>query len=204
MPDFSLEAVKPQPCCGVDEAGRGPWAGPVVAGAAILVPEACPPDFLARLDDSKKLKTTTREELFHWLSHHAETGVGIASVEEIKELNILGATLLAMRRAVEALPNPAAFALVDGNRLPDLPCPAETVIKGDGRSFSIAAASIMAKVSRDRIMADLARQYPGYGWETNQGYGTAVHVEALHRLGPTPHHRRGFKPVQAVLEAATS
>jgi len=197
-PDFSLEAAAAVgPVCGVDEAGRGPWAGPVVAGAAILDPRDIPDG----LNDSKQLTARRREALFEALTAGpALIGVGIASVEEIDSLNILEATFLAMRRAVAALPAVPALALIDGNRAPKgLPCPCQTVVKGDARSLSIAAASIVAKVTRDRIMAELAAAHPGYGWETNQGYGAKAHQEGLQRLGVSPHHRRSFRPIHKML-----
>lgn len=195
MPDFALESAHGGVVAGIDEAGRGPWAGPVVAAAAILDRLAMPRILSTGLDDSKKLSPATREKLFAALQRHAVFGVGIASVAEIEDLNILAATMLAMRRAVLALPEMPGLALVDGNRAPDLPCAVQTVVRGDGKSFSIAAASIVAKVTRDRIMAGLAAAHPGYGWETNQGYGTAAHRAGLDRHGVTPHHRRGFKPI---------
>ena len=195
-PDYSFEYAAPfQPVCGVDEAGRGPWAGPVVAGAAILDMATAP----AGLNDSKALSAAKRDVLFNALQGQI-IGVGIASVEEIDQLNILNATYLAMRRAVAALSAAPAYALIDGNRIPpDLPCPAEAVVKGDARSLSIAAASIVAKVTRDRIMSELALEFPGYGWERNAGYGVRAHAEALKRLGVTPHHRRSFKPIYKML-----
>lgn len=195
MPDLSLERAAGGLVVGVDEAGRGPWAGPVVAGAAILDPATIPTELLYRLDDSKKLSAAVRERLFEGLLEHATTAVGFASVAEIDDLNILAATMLAMRRAVDGLPVLPDIALVDGNRAPGLPCRVRTVVKGDSRSSSIAAASIVAKVTRDRIMAGLAGDFPGYGWETNQGYGTAAHRDGLDRLGITIHHRRSFKPI---------
>lgn len=200
MPDYALEAAAGGTVAGVDEAGRGPWAGPVVAAAAILDLAVMPADLVAHLDDSKKLSAATREALFSGLQTHAITAVGIASVEEIDCLNILAATMLAMQRAVLALPVSSDLVLVDGNRAPVLEQPVQTVVKGDSRSLSIAAASIMAKVTRDRIMAALARDHPGYGWETNQGYGTAAHRDGLDRLGVTIHHRRSFKPVAVLLK----
>ncbi len=200
MPDFTLESTHGGVVAGIDEAGCGPWAGPVVAAAAILDPAAMPQILTARLDDSKKLSRTTRDTLFAALQGHAAFGIGIASVAEIEELNILAATMLAMRRAVLSLPALPELALVDGNRAPDLPCAVQTVVKGDGKSYSIAAASVIAKVTRDRIMADLAALHPGYGWETNQGYGTRAHREGLDRHGVTPHHRRGFKPIACRLK----
>ena len=196
MPDFSFELAAPAgPVCGVDEVGRGPWAGPVVAAAVILDSASIP----SGLDDSKRLTARRREALFDALMRH-QVGLGVATVAEIDEVNILNATWLAMRRAVAALPVAPGFALIDGNRAPDgLPCPAETVVKGDGRSLSIAAASVVAKVTRDRMMADLARDWPGYGWERNAGYGVAAHAAALRDLGVTPHHRRSFKPIHKML-----
>ncbi|MDA0305232.1 MAG: ribonuclease HII [Proteobacteria bacterium] len=207
MPDFTFEnTARAQGfglICGIDEAGRGPWAGPVVAGAVILDPQTMSENLIRGLDDSKKLKPATREELLAELKTVARIGVGQASVDEIDELNILQATFLAMHRAVEALGGAFGeapdFALVDGNRAPSLPCPAQTVIKGDGKSLSIAAASIVAKVTRDRGMADLAQTYPGYGWENNAGYGTKEHQSALRELGVTPEHRKSYKPIQKIL-----
>ncbi|MSO77654.1 MAG: ribonuclease HII [Alphaproteobacteria bacterium] len=196
MPDFSIEkSLALTPIAGVDEAGRGPWAGPVVAAAVILDPARVP----AGLDDSKRLQRPVRERLYGELSGVARLGVGQASVAEIDALNILQASLLAMRRAVEALATPPALALIDGNRRPQLPCPSHLVVGGDGKSLSIAAASIVAKVTRDRIMADLAMAFPGYGWERNAGYGTQMHRRALNQLGITPHHRRTFAPIRNML-----
>ncbi len=197
MPDFALEEASGGPVAGIDEAGRGPWAGPVVAAAVILDPLALP----AGLDDSKTLTAARRGDLYRRLLGCAEIGVGAASVREIEQLNILQATLAAMARALAALPRRPATALVDGNRAPDLPCRVETVVRGDSRSLSIAAASIVAKVTRDGIMARLASRYPGFGWERNAGYGTAEHRRALARLGATPHHRRCFAPIRAILES---
>ena len=195
-PDFRFESEAPAgPVCGVDEVGRGPWAGPVVTAAVILDPETAP----TGLNDSKKLTLKRREALFDQLQD-APHGIGVASVAEIDRLNILAATYLAMRRAIQALPQPPGFALIDGNRIPvDLPCPAWAIVKGDARSASIAAASIIAKVTRDRIMVDLAKEFPGYGWETNAGYGVPAHQAALKTLGVTPHHRRSFKPIHKML-----
>ncbi len=195
MPDFSLEEAAGGLVAGVDEAGRGPWAGPVVAGAAILDRTSLSGVLRRGLDDSKKLKRSRREELFEALEAEARIGIGAAEVVEIDSLNILRASLLAMARAVGDLGVVPELALVDGNQQPNLPCPVVCDVKGDGRSLSIAAASIVAKVTRDRIMADLARAHPGYGWERNSGYGTAEHQAALRRLGVTPHHRRSFAPV---------
>ena len=197
-PDLTLERGLPAPVAGIDEAGRGPWAGPVVAAAVVLDAAAIPPG----LDDSKRLPKARREALFAQLRQRATLAVGMASVAEIRRLNVLAATLLAMRRAVCALPFPPAHALVDGNRLPCLPCPATAVVKGDRRALSIAAASIVAKVTRDGIMAALAREHPGYGWERNAGYGTQEHRRALERLGVTCHHRLSFRPVAQLARPA--
>ena len=195
-PDFSFESAAPRPVCGIDEAGRGPWAGPVVAAAVILDPDAIP----AGLDDSKRLTAQRREELFAELERGAIIGIGRASVEEIATMNILQASFLAMRRAVAGLGHRPALALVDGGILPPgLPCPARAIVGGDGLALSIAAASIIAKVARDRIMVALSQQFPGYGWETNMGYGTRGHCEGLARLGVSPHHRRSFEPVHKML-----
>lgn len=198
MPTLELEKALGCRVAGIDEAGRGPWAGPVVAAAAILDGERLPAALADRLDDSKKLKRPVREELLALLEADldaAEIGVGIADVAEIDRLNILQATMLAMQRAVAALPQAPEYALIDGNRAPILPMATQTVVKGDGKCLSIAAASIAAKVTRDRIMEKLSREHPGYGWERNAGYGTAEHRAALKRLGITPHHRRSFAPI---------
>ena len=180
---------------GIDEAGRGPWAGPVVAAAVILDAARIP----VGLDDSKKLKAARREALLEEIHATARVGIGTAEVAEIDRLNILQATFLAMRRALDDLGEVPELALVDGNRPPKLPCRVQCVVKGDATSFSIAAASIVAKVTRDRIMAGLAADFPGYGWESNAGYGTPDHQEALRRLGVTPHHRKSFAPVRDLL-----
>jgi ribonuclease HII len=180
----------------VDEVGRGPLAGPVVAAAVVLDPSRVPPG----LDDSKRLLASTREGLAAALRESAEVALGVASVEEIEALNILGATHLAMARAVASLPAPPDHLLIDGNQLPrDLPAPATGIVGGDGRSLSIAAASVVAKVWRDELMVTLAQQHPGYGWEANKGYGSKSHREALQRLGPTPFHRRSFGTVRKML-----
>ena len=196
MPDLSLELAIGGRIAGIDEAGRGPWAGPVMAGAVILDPSRIPDG----INDSKKLSARERERLFELLLTSAEIGIGVCSVEEIDRLNILGATKLAMQRAFADLPTPPDFALVDGNRLPALPCPARAVVRGDGISLSIAAASIIAKVTRDRVMAELARAHPAYGWESNAGYGTRTHQEAIAACGVTPHHRRSFRPIREYVE----
>ena len=195
-PCFKLELPFPSPLAGVDEAGCAPLAGPVVAAAVILDRDRFP----RGIDDSKKLRIEAREAIFGRLTKVALIGVGIASVEEIDRLNIYWARMLAMVRAVEALAQSAgldpAWVLVDGNATPRWERPSKAIVKGDTKCRSIAAASIVAKVTRDRIMADHARSHPGYGWETNRGYPTPEHIRALDSLGLTPLHRRSFAPVR--------
>lgn len=175
--------------CGIDEAGRGPLAGPVVA-AAVILPEGIE---LPGVNDSKKLTEKKREALFDFVKENALAyGIGQASEQEIDDINILQATFLAMRRAVEALQIPADFALVDGNRIQGLEIPAETVIGGDGKVLSIAAASILAKVTRDRYMREMAQTYPEYGFEKHKGYGTKAHYAAIEQYGICPLHRKTF------------
>lgn len=199
MPDYRHEsrllAKFPGPIAGVDEAGRGPLAGPVVAAAVILTKTRIPKG----LNDSKKLSAARREALYAEIVACAIVGVGEASVDEIDLLNIRQATHLAMARAINALSQPPAYALVDGNDAPALACPCGTLVGGDGLSVSIAAASIVAKVTRDRLMTDLHTIHPGYGWNSNMGYGTEAHLAALKRLGPCAHHRRSFAPVHKML-----
>lgn len=199
-PDRLLEREIGGLVCGIDEVGRGPLAGPVLAAAVILPPDL-PLSLLHGLDDSKKLSAARRETLYEIVLAHAAVGVGQSEVWEIDRINILQATMQAMRRAYLALGIDAACALVDGNRAPPLACPVRCVVRGDSSCLSIAAASVVAKVTRDRMMAELASDYPGYGWERNAGYGTAAHLDALRRLGATVHHRRSFAPVAAILAA---
>jgi ribonuclease HII len=195
-PDMLLEKACPGPVCGVDEAGRGPWAGPVSAAAVILDPRRAPKG----LDDSKKLNAKTREALEIEIKARAVAwGVGFASVEEIAELNILHATGLAMCRAIEAMAVQPVFALVDGNYPFKLPCPVKTVVGGDGKSKSIAAASILAKTARDRLMAEMDLRYPGYGFAGHKGYRAPVHAKALLELGPCEIHRMAWGPVKLAL-----
>ena len=204
---FELEQSELQlgfgPIAGVDEAGRGPWAGPVVAAAVILDPENIPPG----IADSKALDADAREALFPRIMESGRVGVGIADVSRIDQDNILNATMWAMTVAVKALPcgrgQKPKLVLVDGNRAPRFACRARTIVKGDARSLSIAAASIIAKVTRDRLMIALGREFPGYGFERHKGYGTPEHADALSRLGVTAHHRRSFRPVQLALGLVT-
>ena len=198
-PDFAIERAAGGTVAGIDEAGRGPLAGPVVAAAVILEPEAVAAGLFRGLDDSKALSPVRREELFDALRRGARIGLGAASAREVDARNVLRATMRAMQRAVAALGVTPDLALVDGDRAPELPCPARPMIGGDGRALSIAAASVAAKVTRDRIMTALAARYPGFGWERNAGYGTAEHRRALRRLGATPHHRLSFAPLVKML-----
>ncbi len=202
MPDFIHEQellTKLGPnakIAGVDEVGRGPWSGPVTACAVILNPDNIPDG----LNDSKKLTAKKREHLFDLIMDTSDVSIAHVSVEEIDQINILQASLRAMENAVAGLSETCDFALIDGNKTPkNLVCPSETIIKGDAKSASIAAASIIAKVTRDQLMVTLSQQYPGYGWETNAGYGTKQHQEGLAILGVTPHHRRSFKPIHNIL-----
>lgn len=208
MPDFSFEDKYQGLIAGVDEAGRGPWAGPVMAGAVVFLTKEVDEFLLKNLDDSKKLSAKKREVLYDKLLEerakgHILAATGEASAQEIDEKNILQATFLAMTRAVKNLGKQVDFALVDGNQKPlMLGCDCMTLVKGDARSYSIAAASIMAKVTRDRYMSDLAKQYPFYGFEKNAGYGTKAHIEGLQKHGIVKGvHRLSYKPIQAFAEA---
>ncbi len=199
-PTFELEAAELAltggPIAGVDEAGRGPWAGPVVAAAVILDPDRIPDG----INDSKVLEEEERERLYGEISEVAVAmAVGIGEVKRIDRDNILGATMWAMAEAVVKLAVSPRLVIIDGNRAPKLECTSRTVVKGDAKCLSIAAASIIAKVTRDRLMVALARKHPGYGFERHKGYGTPEHREALRRLGVTPHHRRSFHHVQLAL-----
>lgn len=204
MPSFRYElrweAQGAARVAGIDEAGRGPLAGPVVAAVVVIDRTAARRRLLKLIDDSKKLAVENREEAYEAMvaSGLVQFAVAEATVEEIDRVNILQATFLAMRRALQALAHPPEVVLIDGNQLPPLlACRAETIVEGDAYSYSIAAASIFAKVTRDRQMATLAEAFPGYGWERNRGYGSREHLAALDRLGLTPHHRTSFAPVRA-------
>jgi ribonuclease HII len=199
-PDFSFEQAAMTRgftrIAGVDEVGRGPLAGPVTAAAVILDPDRIPPG----LNDSKKLTAKRREALYEQILDMAEVSIAHATVEEIDQINILRASHLAMERAVAGLKTPPDHVLIDGNQVPrGLTVSNETIVKGDARSLSISAASIVAKICRDYVMVDLAQQHPGYAWEKNAGYGTKAHMEGLRNLGVTPHHRRSFKPIHNIL-----
>jgi ribonuclease HII len=197
-PDFRYERRamrKGHSVCGIDEAGRGPWAGPVVAAAVMLDPKNMPKG----LNDSKKLTPAKRDALYGVILASARVGVGIISVRMIDEVNVLQATFRAMQAAVASLDPKPKLALVDGNRPPPLPCEVTTIIGGDAQCLSIAAASIIAKVTRDRLMEELDRRYPGYGFAAHKGYGTAAHHEALVSLGPCPEHRMSFDPMKTMV-----
>jgi ribonuclease HII len=194
-PTFKIENGFSGLVAGVDEAGRGPWAGPVVAAAVILDRDRVPEG----VRDSKTISEKRRSEIAAAIWASARVGVGVASVDEIDAMNILSASLLAMARAVANLPTPPTIAIVDGNIKPKLLCPAYTVVSGDALSLSIAAASIIAKTTRDRMMKELDRDFPHYGWRRNKGYAAPAHREALKRFGVTPHHRRSFAPIHNML-----
>jgi ribonuclease HII len=198
VPDFTFELDAARQCtgpvCGIDEAGRGPWAGPVVAAAVILDPHAIP----SGLNDSKKLTEAQREALFDPILRSARVGIGIGDVERIDRDNILAATLWAMAQALEQLGD-VAVALIDGNQAPMVSCRVQNIVGGDAKSLSIAAASIVAKVTRDRMMVAHDITYPQYGFARHKGYGTAFHSLALQQHGPSPLHRKSFEPVAALL-----
>jgi len=203
-PDFSFEdretlANPDLSVCGIDEVGRGPLAGPVVAAAVVLRRDTCHAPLWAQINDSKKLSAARRAELDARIRDAADVTVALCSVAEIDCLNILQASLLAMKKAFSALPQPPAAALIDGNKAPKLPCATRTIVKGDARSLSIAAASIVAKHYRDALMQKLSEEFPHYGWARNAGYGTAEHLKALEIHGVTPHHRTSFAPVSNLI-----
>lgn len=206
MPDFLLEDACTGVVAGVDEAGRGPWVGPVVAGCAVFLSREVDEQLLANLNDSKKLSRKKREMLFDLLQAEAEKGhmllgIGEATAAEIDDINILNASFLAMKRAIAAAKVKPDMVLIDGNRLPkEFGYTAQAVVKGDGRSYSIAAASILAKVYRDRLLEKMAEKYPGYGFEKNAGYGTKEHIAGLKELGITPEHRQSYAPIKAFLK----
>ena len=208
MPDFLLEdeAGREVVVAGVDEAGRGPWAGPVVAGCATFISRDVNAQLLDNLNDSKKLSKKKREMLYDLLQQEAlrgtmRLGIGLASAREIDDINILNASFLAMKRAVENAQIEPGLVLVDGNREPkNFGYKTKAVVKGDAKSYSVAAASILAKVYRDRLMEEMAVRYPGYGFEKNAGYGTKAHIEGLKKLGITPEHRKSYAPIKEFLK----
>lgn len=204
MPDSSLENGIDGPVCGLDEVGRGPLAGPVVAACVYIPEDVYTLPFLSGIRDSKKLSHAKLEILFAHIDQHFVWSASALGSEIIDEINILQASLKAMRIALEETGVDYAHALVDGNRMPDLPCPATTVVKGDSKSVSIAAASIMAKVTRDRIMRELHQEHPHYGWNTNVGYPSKAHLDGIDAHGITEHHRKSFGPVKNFLELGST
>ncbi len=200
-PDFTLENTHNGTVCGLDEVGRGPLAGPVVAACVYIPEEKRCLDFVPDIRDSKKLSKPKLERLFELISEHFTFGIAEISPQEIDEINILQASLKAMENAYSQLSKPPDHALIDGNHIPkNMPCSTQAVIKGDNKSVSIAAASILAKVTRDRLMTKLAEQHPHYGWERNVGYPSREHLDAIDAHGITPHHRRSYAPVRNFLE----
>jgi ribonuclease HII len=199
-PNFSIEDEFDGSICGLDEAGRGPLAGPVVAACVIIPKEKRRLKFVKQIHDSKQVSAEKREELYGAITENFVFGIAEVPSQKIDEINILQASLLAMRLAYEKIETDIAYALVDGNHCPVLPCPAKYVIGGDARSISIAAASILAKVTRDRLMRKLAEEHPHYGWHSNVGYSTRGHLEAINRHGITSYHRRSFEPVRNFIE----
>jgi len=200
IPTFDIETAHRGIVAGIDEAGRGPWAGPVVAAAVILDPKNIP----AGLGDSKTIAEKRRDIIATTIRATSIVGVGVASVEEIDAVNILQATFLAMARAETDLATQPDICIVDGSQQPKLRAPVQMVVKGDAKSLSIAAASIIAKTVRDRMMRELAREFPHYAWERNKGYGVAAHRKGLDLHGVTPHHRRSFAPIHNMLYADSS
>ncbi|MBQ2887263.1 MAG: ribonuclease HII [Alphaproteobacteria bacterium] len=206
MPNFELEDSFAGAVAGVDEAGRGPWVGPVVAGCVFFVNRNVDAKLLENLNDSKKISKKKREMLFDLLHIEAEKGnvligIGEASAKEIDEINILNASFLAMKRAIENAKIKPDMVLIDGNREPkDFGYKTKAIIKGDAKSYSISGASILAKVYRDRLMEDMAKKYPYYGFEKNAGYGTKAHIEGLEKYGITPEHRKSYAPIKAFLK----
>jgi len=205
MPDFSLENECNGLVCGIDEAGRGPWVGNVVAGAVIILDKNLSPELLNNLNDSKKISKTKREKLYDLLRAEEKAGkirigIGEATPQEIDDNNILQATFMAMKRATENLQIKPDISLIDGNRSPkNFISPTKAIIKGDSKSYSISAASIVAKVYRDKQMEELAKKYPYYGFERNAGYGTKDHIEGIKKYGIIPEHRKSYKPIKEFL-----
>jgi len=200
MPDFELEDMHDGPVFGLDEVGRGPLAGPVVAACVYIPPDVRPLPFILELKDSKKIAKPKLEVLYDVITQHCVWRVAEISPLEVDEINVLQASLKAMKLSLEAMDTNPVFALVDGNKLPQIPCPAACVIKGDNKSYSIAAASIVAKVTRDRIMKALHDDFPHYGWDSNAGYGAKVHMDGINAHGITEHHRKSYAPVKNYLE----
>ena len=198
MANLVLESKLRGLVCGIDEVGRGPLVGPVTAAAVYIPENARNKSFWRVVTDSKQLSEKRREELFPLITEHCLWGIGHAEAQEIDKINILQATFLAMRRAYDDLNLPMDHALIDGNKTPGLTCNEVAVVKGDTKSLSIAAASIIAKVTRDRYMRELHAEFPNYAWDSNAGYGTKAHIEAMLKHGITKHHRQSFKPISII------
>ena len=205
MPDFEFENAHNEKSCGCDEVGRAPLAGPVVAACAYIPKDTYDHPLWQQVNDSKKISKKKREEFTILIKQTAHWGIGAASVEETDQINIVQASFLAMTRAYEMMAQPTTLALIDGNLTPkSFPCPTQTIIKGDTKSVSIAAASIIAKTHRDNLMADLAKQHPHYGWERNAAYPTREHLDAINQHGITKHHRKSFAPIKNFIEFGTT
>lgn len=200
MPDFALENMHIGPVFGLDEVGRGPLAGPVVAACVYIPDDARALPFIGDLKDSKKIAKPKLEALYELITQHCEWQVAEISPQEVDDINVLQASLKAMQLSLEAMDSVPVQALVDGNKLPQLSCPAECVVKGDNKSYSIAAASIVAKVTRDRIMKILHEEFPHYGWDSNAGYGAKMHIDGINKYGITDHHRKSYAPIKNFLE----
>ncbi len=196
MPDFELENTHKGAVCGIDEVGRGPLAGPVVAACVHIPYKTRTLPFITELKDSKKISKPKLEILYEHITQNCTFSIAEISVEEIDKINILQASLKAMTTACRNMEMLPSFALVDGNQTPDLPCPAKAIIKGDSKSYSIAAASIIAKVTRDRMMKKLHENFPYYGWDTNAGYGSKAHLDGINQHGITEHHRKSYAPIK--------
>ena len=196
MPDFELEHMHDGHVFGLDEVGRGPLAGPVVAACVYIPPEACSLPFILDLKDSKKIAKPKLETLYALITQHCAWQVAEISPQEVDDINVLQASLKAMEVALRGMAVAPDFALVDGNQMPKLPCPAQCVVKGDNNSYSIAVASIVAKVTRDRIMKALHIEHPHYGWDSNAGYGAKIHMDGINAHGITAHHRKSYAPIK--------
>ncbi len=199
IPDFSREELISGDVCGIDEVGRGPLCGPVIAACVFVPDKVKAHEFWSQITDSKKLSQKKREMLYPLITQHCHYGIGKVSAAGIDKLNIHHATLKAMKLAYKDMGMPCDHALIDGKFCPDIPCDTTAIVKGDSKSLSIAAASIIAKVTRDQLMARLHNKHPHYGWDTNAGYGTKAHIAGLQSHGITKHHRKSFAPVRALI-----
>ncbi len=201
-PDFSIEESYNTSCCGIDEAGRGTLVGPVVAACVFIPKENKNLPIWNEINDSKKLSAKKREYLYDKIRQSCYCGIGQATIEEIDDINILNATMLAMKESYKNMEFSTEISLIDGNRAPEIENNIQTIIKGDSKSISIAAASIIAKVYRDNLLKKLGEEYPEYKWDKNSGYGTKEHLEAIYKYGITPYHRKSFAPIKNIIKAA--